>query len=108
MKKLLTLIAVVAATFSSMPQAEAHGRDRGYTYVSGRTSCGCPVYVRRYVAFYDRWGNPVVRVRRLPVRHRCHDRGRVRRFDAGYVHPAPGYRYGPVFAARPVPRRHCR
>lgn len=71
MKKFLTLMIIAATTFAVTTNAEARPRYHGHTYVSGRTSCGCPVYSQRYVARYDRCGTPVFSVRRLPQAHRC-------------------------------------
>ena len=71
MKKFLTLIIIAAATFAAAPKADARPHHPGHTYVSGRTSCGCPVYSQRFIAYYDHCGHPVYSVRTLPVTHRC-------------------------------------
>ncbi|MEM1084015.1 MAG: hypothetical protein AAGI48_07805 [Verrucomicrobiota bacterium] len=78
MKTFLTLLIAVAATFATAGTADAGPRYHGHTYVSGRTSCGCPVYSQRFVAYYDRCGTPVYSVRRLPAVHRCRGKARAR------------------------------
>ena len=70
MKHIIALLAAAFAALSTVNTADA--RTCGsQVYVSGRTSCGCPVYAERYVAYYDSCGHPVYQVRHLPVTHRC-------------------------------------
>jgi|GEM_PF-4097301 len=111
MKRTLILLTTVAAILATAPVAEA-GRARrapAEIYVTGRTSCGCPVRAERRVVARDACGHLVFAERRLPVRHHCHPR----RPAAGACPPAPwhstpGYHRGPVLVpARPVPPR-CR
>ena len=70
MKKLLTFMIIAATAFIAVPKAEARPGSH-HSYVSGRTSCGCPIYTQRYIAYYDGCGHPVYRTRSLPVSHRC-------------------------------------
>lgn len=100
MKRLLSLIAVAAATLVAAPRAEAGHRTHASIYVTARTSCGCPVYAQTYVAYYDHWDRPVYRTRRLPVRHQCH-RHRVRYRQVPEPCYTPGYHAGPVIVPRP-------
>ncbi|MGB6223498.1 hypothetical protein [Haloferula sp.] len=81
MKKFLTLIIIAAAAFVATPNAEARPYHAGHTYVSGRSSCGCPVYSQRFIAYYDQCGRPIYSVRRLPITHRCRPKA--------YYHPQP-------------------
>ena len=77
MKKLLTLLSVFATLFALAPmQAEARGHcNTGTTvYVSGRTSCGCPIYTKKVFRYYDCHGYPVYAYYRLPVKHTCQHR----------------------------------
>jgi hypothetical protein len=73
MKKLFAILTLVGAGFVAAPDASASpcGPGGSSTYVSHRTSCGCPVYAQRYVAYYDHCGRPVWQTRILPVQHRC-------------------------------------
>lgn len=111
MKNLFALLTVIGAGFVAAPDADARPRcNTTHTYVSHRSSCGCPVYAQRYVAGYDRCGYPVYRTRILPVSHRCrpvihHPRQRAcRPVGRGHavVHPrhgrytSGGVRIGPV------------
>ncbi|MCU0796460.1 MAG: hypothetical protein MUF31_11045 [Akkermansiaceae bacterium] len=70
MKNIIALLAAAFAAFASVNTAEAQSCGNRI-YVTGRTSCGCPIYAERYVAYYDRCGNPVYQVRYVPVNHRC-------------------------------------
>lgn len=119
MKKFLTLMILGAAALVATPNAEARPVGRT-TYVSGHTSCGCPVYTQRYIAYYDHCGYPVFKYRRLPVSHRCRAVRPVRppiRYRPGYE---AAYSYqnrfhgndyrrgrGPARAYMP-PAAHCR
>jgi hypothetical protein len=78
----LPLAALALAWAGFAPQASARpprdGCSSSSVHVSRYARCGCPVYVRRYIAFYDEDGCPVWRKRELPVEHRC---------DCDHVHP---------------------
>ncbi|BCU76607.1 hypothetical protein [Luteolibacter sp. LG18] len=77
----ISLAAAALAFFGATPNAEArHYSSSSRVYVSSYARCGCPIYVQRYVAFYDGWGRPVWRTRILPIRHTC-----------GWGRPAPYY-----------------
>lgn len=113
MKKFLTLMIIAAATIAAVPRAEARPRYSGNKYVSGRTSCGCPVYTQRHISYHDHCGHPVYQYRRLPVIHRCRPPVRYRstyryptRNRVYRSIPRRGYRssYAPVYRS---PRR-CR
>ncbi|BCX47690.1 hypothetical protein HAHE_15980 [Haloferula helveola] len=121
MKHLLTLLTVIGAGFVAAPDAEARPHQHNScstTYVSGHTSCGCPIYTQRYVAYYDRFGRAIYRYQTLPVNHHC--RHRVVRQPQCHT-PQPRYqnsrytrsgvRIGPVIVgggSRYVPSRSCR
>jgi len=70
MKHIIALLAAAFAAFAPVQTAEAQSCGTRI-YVSGRTSCGCPIYSERYVAYYDRCGHPVYHVRQVQVNHRC-------------------------------------
>lgn len=121
MKNLFALLTVIGAGFIAAPDAEARpGCNSGHTYVSHYTNCGCPVYVQRYVAYYDRCsGRPIYRTRTLSVNHRCrshHGHGYSQRGHGysqhGYghgvrSHRSTGFRIGPVIVGGGSARR-CR
>jgi len=75
MKRLAMPLAVAALAWAGFaPQASARPHRDGCgssVSVCRYARCGCPVYVRRYIAFYDEDGCPVWRTRELPVEHRC-------------------------------------
>ncbi|MFK7909237.1 MAG: hypothetical protein AB8F34_01405 [Akkermansiaceae bacterium] len=74
MKTILATLATIAISLIALPEkAEARSCSSGnsYTYVSGHTSCGCPVYTRRVVSGYDCYNRPTYRYYRVPVTHRC-------------------------------------
>lgn len=98
----LSLAAAAMAFFGATPQAEArHYSSGSSTYVSSYARCGCPIYVQRYVAFYDGWGRPVWRTRVLPIQHRC-GWGRPSYYRGGYSTPyRGGYTYGGYGYHRP-------
>lgn len=101
MKTLLTLaIAAVATLAATTTRAEAG--HRGHRHDSCTrvvySSCGCPIYQERYIAYRERCGSPVYRYRTVSVRHRCrpryvepcHDRG-YGYYNGGYArHRGPG------------------
>jgi hypothetical protein len=79
MKKLLLSIVVAVSAVFLLPQsAEARGcnSSHNYTYVSGHSSCGCAIYTKRVVRYYDCHGRPVYAYYRQPVTHRCHQNHR--------------------------------
>lgn len=89
MKKLITLLAVVAGGFVLSPvNAEARGhrheshRPADRVYVSGHSSCGCPVYTKKVFRHYDRHGHAVYTYERQSVNHRCNRYDRHR----GHAH----------------------
>lgn len=71
MNKLLTTIcAAVIAILATPNQAEAGVKVRigsSNTYLSGRTSYGTPIYTKRTVYRFDRYGRPVYNYYRLPI-----------------------------------------
>jgi hypothetical protein len=117
MKNLFALLTVIGAGFIAAPDAEARpGCNSSHTYVSHYTSCGCPVYVQRYVAYYDRCtGRPIYRTRTLSVNHRCrshHAYGHSYAPRTHYGrsvrnHRSTGFRIGPVIVGGGSARR-CR
>lgn len=106
MKNLFALLTVIGTGFIAAPEAEARpGCNSGHTYVSHHTSCGCPVYVQRYVAYYDQCtGRPIYRTRTLSVNHRCRSHSAyghsyTQRRHHGTYHRnrhTSGFRIGPV------------
>lgn len=90
MKKVITLFAILAAAFVMSPQVveAGHGSSRSsvYTYVSGRSSCGCAIYTKRVFCHYDRYGHPVYTYHRQPVTHRCSQYRSSRGHGHGYGH----------------------
>ena len=85
-KLLLSLVAAVSAVFLLPQSAEARGcsSDRGYTYVSGRTNCGCPIYTKRVLRYYDCHGQAVYAYHRQPVTHGCRQHQRGHRHSSSY------------------------
>lgn len=75
----ITAIAMIAGS-ASTAEAREYCRDsyRGSSiYVSGRASCGTPIYTERYVVHVDRYGHAVWSTRILPVSYH-HSRGGYR------------------------------
>ena len=66
-KTLITVAALALTGLLSAPRAEAGHSHTSITYRSGFTSCGSPIYTRRYVRGYDRCGRPVFGYARVPV-----------------------------------------
>ncbi len=66
MKTILILLTIIGAQFIAAPNADAQTCSTQHTYVSGRTSCGCPIQTVRYIAYYDRCGYPIYRSRTQP------------------------------------------
>jgi len=74
MKSFLILAATTMLALVASPNAEARpcsSHHRVHTFVSGHTSCGCPIYTQRHFSHYDRYGRVHYRYVRVPVRHRC-------------------------------------
>ncbi|MGJ8725448.1 MAG: hypothetical protein ACSHYB_12895 [Roseibacillus sp.] len=75
MKKLLTTIAAVLVGFVATPNTAEAGVHisigTGYTYVSGRASCGCPIYTKRVVRGYDGYRRPIYSYYRQPFNCGC-------------------------------------
>lgn len=90
MKTIATAIAAIALTMGAATQAEAreHCGERysSSVYISGRASCGTPIYTERYLIRIDFRGGPVWGYRTLPVSYhsRQHGRGYERGYDRGY------------------------
>ena len=90
-----TLLIITATALAGLllPQTAEAGYsscNTGYTYQSGRSSCGCPVYTRRVVAGYDCYNRPVYRYYSVPVVHRC----RHTRSHSYTSHYTPSRHYG--------------
>jgi hypothetical protein len=110
MKTIASAIAAIAMIAGSASKSEAREHCRGSyhgssVYISGRASCGTPIYTERYVVHVDRHGHAVWGTRILPVsyhhsrggyggyrtgygRDRCDDRG----YDRGYHGRGPSSR----------------
>ena len=81
-KTLITVAALALTGLLSAPRAEAGHSHTSITYRIGFTSCGSPIYTRRYVRGYDRCGRPVFGYARVPVT-------RAYRHQASYYRPRP-------------------
>jgi hypothetical protein len=92
MKTVVTLLAVVGSLFVFTPEAEARPNFGIRVYVSGHTSCGCPIHTRRVLVGYQSCGTPIYRYHRQPVRHQCRQ----------YARPAPRH---PHHIRREIHRR---
>ncbi|MFD2158747.1 hypothetical protein ACFSW8_07555 [Rubritalea tangerina] len=95
MKTLFYPVFVFALAAFFAPQAlEARScsSHSSYTYVSGYTSCGCPIYTKRVVRYYDCHGHPVYGYYRQPVTHRC-KRSHGHHHHARQVRDCKTYRY---------------
>ena len=68
-QRLLAIVAVAVTGLLSAPQAEAGHSSLSITYRSGFTSCGCPIYTKRYVRGYDCYRRPIFGYTQLPIRH---------------------------------------
>ncbi len=89
MKTIATAIAAVALFTGISTKAAARDHcGEGYSssvYISGRASCGTPVYTERYLVRIDRHGHPVWGYRTLPVSyHSRHYASYDRGYDRGY------------------------
>ena len=88
---LFTIVIPLLLTAGLAERADAQYYSGGSSYVSGRASCGCPVYTQRYVAYYNHCGQPVYRYRTLPIRHSCRSRS---------YNYSGGHSYGHVAVSR--------
>lgn len=77
-KKLLAIAAVAMAGLLSAPQAEAGHSGLNTTYRSGQSSCGCPIYTKRFVRGYDCRRQPIFGYSRVPISHGSSCRHNVR------------------------------
>lgn len=115
MKKLIAIAIAAIATLIAIPNAEARPYGQRSVFVSGHSACGCPIYSKRYIAFYDRCDRPVYRTRLLPVRHQCRHSVRASRNhyrneyvrSHRYYNERRGLQIGPVFV-QPRRDRSCR
>lgn len=88
-----TLLAIAATALVGLvtPQTAEAGHsscNTGYTYQSGRSSCGCPIYTKRVLYSYDCYRRPLYRYYSVPVVHRCsHSRSH------SYTHYTPSRHY---------------
>ena len=101
MKKLVATIAAAVTGLIAFPDKAEAGVHVSFTYQSGRSSCGCPIYTKRYVAGYDCHHRPVYRYVHVPVTHRCgppvivhpHHRGNIY-YKHSRKHCKPVYPHG--------------
>ena len=88
MKKLLATLAAVLVGFVATPNtAEANihiSIGSSYSYVSGRASCGCPIYTKRVVRGFNRYHKPIYNYYRQPFRCSCHSSYRTPVVRHGY------------------------
>ena len=73
MNKLLTILATTLLTLIATPNKAEAGVKIGssYTYVSGRSHCGCPIYTKRVVSGFSSYRKPIYSYYRLPSRCNC-------------------------------------
>ncbi|MDP0491678.1 MAG: hypothetical protein Q7Q71_11565 [Verrucomicrobiota bacterium JB023] len=79
-KIILTALAAFAGVVALPNKAEAGVRlhiGATTTYVSGHTSCGCPIHTKRVFRGYDRYHRPIYNYYRQPTNCRCHHHRRV-------------------------------
>ena len=115
MKKLIAIAATALVGLVAFPESAEAGRSSvSYTYQSGRSSCGCPIYTKRYVRSYDCYRRPIYRYARVPVVHRCSSHsGRHHSSHSGYYHRSshgrshvtPHYRHSSRHPVRPTYNR---
>jgi len=82
MKKIITLLSIVTAGFSLSPMnADARSpindhlrRPASVVYVSGYTTSGSPIYMKKVFSHYDRYGRAVYTYHRHFVNRRDHRR----------------------------------
>ena len=75
MQKLLTILTVILIGLVVTPntaEASIHLKiGSSHSYVSGRASCGCPIYTKRVVRGFDRYRKPIYSYYRQPFRCCC-------------------------------------
>ena len=72
MKNIIAIAATILTGLVAFPEkAEAGHASVSFTYQSGRSSCGCPTYTKRYFSGYDCHRRPIYRYVSVPVVHRC-------------------------------------
>ena len=119
MKKLVAIIAAAITGLITLPtEAEAGHGHAAYTYRSGHSACGCPIYTKRYFTGYDCHRRPVYRYAAVPVVHRCrshacppvHYRHHNYYKHSRYHRPVrrPGYAHRPVVRRGHGYRPGCR
>ncbi|MCP5536958.1 MAG: hypothetical protein H7A51_12095 [Akkermansiaceae bacterium] len=89
---LATLVTIIVGLVALPGTAEARPHDNcssSYTYLSGNTACGCPVYTKRVFVGYDCYHRPIYRYYSVPVVHRCRSHYR----PTYHNHPGHGSRY---------------
>jgi hypothetical protein len=89
MKILATAIASIAIFTGISTNAEAReycgDRHSPSVYISGRASCGTPIYTERYLIRIDHHGHPIWGYRFLPVSYHSRvDTGYGRGYDRRY------------------------
>lgn len=84
MKTISILLALLAMVLVYQPgRADAgYYPTSVYTYVSGYADCGCPIYTKRVITRYDRYGRPIYTYYSQPIVHRC-GRGAAIRIQYG-------------------------
>ncbi len=73
MKKILTYLSILTAAFLFTPNtAEARTHSHGSTtYVSGHSSCGCPIYTKKVFVRHDCYNRPVYHYYKQAFNCRC-------------------------------------
>ncbi len=113
-QRLLAIAAVAVSGLLSAPQAEAGHCSQSITYRSGHSSCGCPIYTKRYVRGYDCHRQPIFGYSRVPFCHgsscRHNVRHQSRRYHGPVIHRSShshGHNHSPriVISSRSYPSR---
>ena len=95
MKKLIAIAATILTGLVAFPEnAEAGHSSVSFTYQSGRSSCGCPSYTKRYFSGYDCYRRPIYRYVSVPVVHRCSHGSRGSHYTHSRNSYRPAYRSG--------------
>ena len=86
MKKLLTTLAAFLVVLIATPEtAEANSRfgiGSSHTFISGHSSCGCPIYTKRVVRGFNSYRQPLYNYYRQPFKCGGHSN-----FRSGYTSP---------------------
>ena len=100
MKNIIAIAATILTGLVAFPEkAEAGHASVSFTYQSGRSSCGCPTYTKRYFSGYDCHRRPIYRYVSVPVVHRCSHHAH-RPHVNHYIHSRSQFRPAPHYSNR--------